>query len=89
MNATGDFLKSGENIGELLTKQVQSSVKFESDLRKFLEAGAENFIEIGPGNALSGFLKKTAKAMGKEINVYKVETVEDLEELEKQEVFIA
>lgn len=89
MNATGDFLKAGENIGELLTKQVQSSVKFESDLRKFLEAGAENFVEIGPGNALSGFLKKTAKAMGKEINVYKVETVEDLEELEKQEVFIA
>ena len=30
-------------------------------------------IEIGPGNTLSGFLKKTAKELGKEITIFNVE----------------
>ena len=30
-------------------------------------------IEIGPGNTLSGFLKKTAKELGKEITIFHVE----------------
>lgn len=77
LNVTGDFYKSDEDIKEILIRQVQSSVRFENQLRKMIEAGARDFIEIGPGNVLSGFLKKTAKAMDVAINVDSVSTVED------------
>lgn len=89
LNATGDFYKPGENIKELLEIQIQSSVHFESEIRKFLELGADNFVEIGPGNALTGFVKKTAKAMDKKVTTYTIDTAEDLKTLisEKEEIF--
>jgi [acyl-carrier-protein] S-malonyltransferase len=57
---------------------VQSSVHFEESLTKLMENGADTFIEIGPGNALSGFVKKTAKAVGKEVTTYTIDTAADL-----------
>ena len=41
----------------------------------------ENFLEIGPGRALSSFVKKTAAALGKQVRVITVEKVSDLENL--------
>ena len=89
LNATGDFYKHGENLKELLEIQIQSSVHFESELRKFLELGADTFVEIGPGNALTGFIKKTAKAMDKKVTTYTIDTAEDLQTLisKKEEIF--
>ncbi len=89
LNATGDFYKHGENLKELLEIQIQSSVHFESELRKFLELGADTFVEIGPGNALTGFVKKTAKAMDKKVTTYTIDTAEDLKTLisKKEEIF--
>lgn len=78
MNVTGDYLKDDENIAGLLERQVQNSVRFEGSLRRLLADGADTFVEIGPGTALSGFLKKTAKAMGKEVSVVGIETAADL-----------
>ena len=77
LNYTGDFYREGEDLKELLVAQVQNSVRMEEDLEKLIQAGAERFIEIGPGNALSGFLKKTAKNLGVDINVTSIGTVED------------
>lgn len=76
MNVTGDFLKE-EDIKELLVKQVQSSVYLEQDLSRLLDAGFTEFVEIGPGNTMAGFLKKTAKAKGIKIMVSSIDTVED------------
>lgn len=76
MNVTGDFLK-GEDIKELLVKQVQSSVYLEQNLSRLLDAGFTEFAEIGPGNTMAGFLKKTAKAKGIKIMVSSIDTVED------------
>lgn len=89
LNATGDFYKHGENLKDLLKIQIQSSVHFESEIQKFLELGADTFVEIGPGNALSGFVKKTAKAMNKKVTVYTIDTAKDLENLiaKKEEIF--
>ena len=39
--------------------------------------GVDTIVEIGPGKALSAFVKKT----GKGIKTYAVETVEDIEKL--------
>ncbi|MDD6572671.1 MAG: ACP S-malonyltransferase [Thermoflexaceae bacterium] len=89
LNVTGDFLKENENLKEMLEKQVKSSVHFEESLRKLMEAGADTFIEIGPGNALSGFAKKTAKALEKEVKIISIDTAKDLRNLiENKEVLI-
>lgn len=81
MNVTGDFYKEDQDVKELLELQVKNSVRFEESLKKLMEAGADTFVEIGPGNTLSGFLKKTAKEVGKEINVYGIDSAEDLKQL--------
>ena len=77
MNVTGEFL-TDEDIKDLLIRQIQSSVRFEDDLKTALEAGADTFVEIGPGGALTGFLKKTTKKLGVKVTSYKIETAEDL-----------
>ena len=89
LNATGDFYRQGENLKELLEIQIQDSVYFESDIKKFLEAGADTFVEIGPGNVLGGFVKKTARAMGRKVTIFTIDTAEDLKNLiaEKEEIF--
>ena len=89
LNVTGDFYNRRENLKDLLETQIQSSVHFESEIRRFLELGADTFIEIGPGNTLTGFVKKTAKAMDKKITAYAIDTAEDLKTLisKKEEIF--
>lgn len=79
--------RSGEDIPGLLVRQVQSSVYMEDSIRRMAALGVDAIVEIGPGKALSGFVKKTVP----EVPVRAVETVADvealtawLEELEKE-----
>ena len=68
--------KSAENsIPALLEKQVQSSVYMEDTLRRLGELGVTEILEIGPGKALSGFVKKT---LGPDVSCTAVETAEEL-----------
>lgn len=76
-NVTGKFITEEDDIKSLLVEQVQNGVHLEDDLRTLIDAGYDNFIEIGPGNAMAGFLKKTARAMGAAIQVKSIDTVED------------
>jgi [acyl-carrier-protein] S-malonyltransferase len=50
------------NIRELLVQQVTSSVRWEESMRYLLGQGFTRFIEIGPGTALSGFMKRIEKS---------------------------
>ena len=81
LNVTGDYAKKGDDLKELLVEQVQNSVRLEDQLRKMLESGVDRIIEIGPGNTIAGFLKKTAKAMKVKINVISIDRVEDFKKL--------
>ena len=82
INATGEiYTTRDQDLKALLVKQIQSSVYFEKDVRAFLEAGADTFVEIGPGNALAGFVRKTAKAMGKTVATVNLDKAEDLQQL--------
>ena len=47
-----------EDIAQLLTRQVKEPVRFYESIGVMQEAGISNFIEIGPGKVLSGFVKK-------------------------------
>ena len=74
-NCKGDVMGEGDTIPALLERQVQSSVYMEDTIRRMAELGVDTIVEIGPGKALSGFVRKTVK----EIKTYPVETVKDLE----------
>ena len=50
-----------EKIRELLVQQVTSSVRWEEAMRYLLAQGFTRFIELGPGTALSGFMKRIDK----------------------------
>ena len=49
----------------------------EDTIRRLEALGVDAIVEIGPGKALSGFVKKTAP----EVKTYAVETVADVEAL--------
>ncbi len=89
LNVTGDFYNGCDDLKDILEQQVKSGVHFEEGIMKLLEAGAQQFIEIGPGNTLSGFVKKIAKAVGKEVTTVTIDTAEDLKKvLEQKEVYV-
>ena len=52
----------------------------EESLSALLDSGVREFVEIGPGKTLSGFLKKVAKA--KEIEEFTVHSLEKKEDVE-------
>ena len=76
-NVTADYVKSKDEIKDLLVRQVSSSVLFEKSLRRMLADGVVTFVEIGPGKTLCGFVKKITK----DANVYHVEDMQSLEEM--------
>lgn len=56
-NVTADYIQAGQ-VQDLLPRQVMSPVLWEMTIRKMLQEGVDTFIEIGPGSALRGFVKK-------------------------------
>lgn len=74
-NSTAKPLGSDETVAGLLTKQVMSSVYLEDSIRYMIENGVDTFVEVGPGKALSGFVKKISK----EVTCYQVEDPESLQ----------
>ncbi|MEG0371536.1 MAG: ACP S-malonyltransferase [Clostridium sp.] len=72
-NYTGDVLDKNE-IVNILSGQMCSTVYFEDNIRKMLELGVDTFIEIGPGKALSGFIKRIDRKV-------KIMNAEDMESL--------
>ena len=72
-NTEADIMET-DRIRELLTRQVMEPVRFYDSIAKMQEAGTTEFIEIGPGKVLSGFMKKIDKTAV----VHSVESVETL-----------
>ncbi len=75
-NCLGHEKAESDTIPALLEKQVQSSVYMEDTLRRLGELGVTDILEVGPGKALSGFVKKT---LGTDVRCTAVETAEELE----------
>ena len=76
-NCLGREMGPEDTIPALLEKQVQTSVYMEDTIRRLAELGVDTIVEIGPGKALSGFVKKTVPG----IPVCAVETAADVENL--------
>jgi [acyl-carrier-protein] S-malonyltransferase len=60
-NVTGQAYGVKADISARLVEQVTSSVLWEKSMRCLLAQGFTRFIELGPGTALSGFMKRIDK----------------------------
>lgn len=72
-NADAAVLKSHEEVVPSLVKQVNNSVLWVPSIELMLDSGVDTFVEMGPGKALSGFVKRIAKSKGVKVNIYNVE----------------
>ena len=70
-NFTGKFENDPAVIKENLAGQVAGSVRWEECVRAMIAAGAEQFVEFGPGNVLTGLVKRT-DATKQLVNINKI-----------------
>jgi [acyl-carrier-protein] S-malonyltransferase len=78
-NVTAQPHESAESIRARLVEQVTSSVRWEESMRYLLAQGFTRFIELGPGTALTGFMKR----IDKNVQVLNVGDVGSLESTAK------
>lgn len=74
-NIDGEFYMPDDNVKEILSKHIISSVRFDKAIEKMKENEIEEYVEIGPGKTLTGFVKKD----NKEAKTYNINTLESLE----------
>ncbi|MSU33606.1 MAG: [acyl-carrier-protein] S-malonyltransferase [Pedosphaera sp.] len=74
-NVTGKPHGTPAEIAHLLIDQVTSPVRWEDSIRHLLADGFNRFIELGPGTALSGFMKRIDKS----VPVFNVADIPSLE----------
>ena len=74
-NVTGQPHGAPDQISARLVEQVTSSVLWETSMRLLLAQGFTRFIELGPGAALSGFMKRIDKS-AQMLNVADVASLE-------------
>ncbi len=60
-NAEATLLRTVEDIRRALYEQTFSPVLWVQDVLRMKEAGAEKYIEMGPGSVLSGLIRKILK----------------------------
>ena len=72
-NVTADYVTTTEPIKDLLAKQVCAPVKWQQTVEKLIADGADEFVEIGPGRTLCGFLKK----INRDVTAVNIDTMED------------
>ena len=60
-NVTGSPYGAGDTVAEVLILQITAPVRWEESIRAMRAAGADAFIEVGPGKVLSGLLRRIEK----------------------------
>jgi [acyl-carrier-protein] S-malonyltransferase len=74
-NVTAQPHGSVAEIQDLMVRQVTAPVRWEASLRFLLGQGFNCFIELGPGTALSGFMKRIDKGV-RMLNISDVASLE-------------
>lgn len=72
-NVTADYVTKKEDVKPLLASQVSSSVRWQQTIERLLADGVDEFVEIGPGRTLSGFVKK----VNRDVKVSNIDKMED------------
>ena len=72
--------ESAQRLGAILAEQVTSPVRFTQAVRGLIKEGVDLFVEIGPGQVLSGLLKRCDRSL----RAISVGTPENLERLRQE-----
>ena len=78
-NIDGTFYIDSDNMQEILSNHIVSAVRFDKTIELMKNEGIDTFIEIGPGKAVTGFVKKELKDC--DIRCYSVSNVAEIENL--------
>lgn len=74
-NVTADYVKSTDDVKGYLKQQVSSSVRWQQTIERLIADGADEFVEIGPGRSLAGFMRK----INRDVKVVNIDKLEDFE----------
>ena len=74
-NVKGLPYEEQDDIRFILKKHIMSSVYFEKEIEDMLNKGVNTFVEVGPGKALRGFVKK----IDRNSRILNVEDIKSLE----------
>ena len=77
-NVIADIIQDGNDIKDILCKQVKSSVRWSESIDKMIDMKVDTFIEIGPGRVLSGFIKEITREKGIKVNIFNIEDLKSL-----------
>ena len=61
---------------EILSKHIISPVRFDKAIELMNDEGVDEYVEIGPGKTLTGFIKKENRE-AKVVNINSLEAIED------------
>lgn len=70
-------------VKQLLVEQVCKPVRWEESVLRMVELGVKRFVEIGPGNVLTGLVKRTVKGLQLD-NVENSEQIGEIKDNEAQ-----
>jgi [acyl-carrier-protein] S-malonyltransferase len=73
-------LESAQRMGPLLVDQLTAPVRFTQAASELVREGVRTFVEVGPGNVLSGLVKRIDKSV-KAVSVNNLETLDKLHEV--------
>jgi [acyl-carrier-protein] S-malonyltransferase len=73
-------VESAHRIGPLLVDQLTAPVRFTQSATELMRDGVRTFVEVGPGNVLSGLVKRIDRSV-KAVSVNSIEALERLPEL--------
>ncbi len=79
-NIDGTIYDENDNLKDILAKHIISPVRFDKALKLMSDENIEEYIEIGPGKTLTGFVKKE----NKEAKIVNINNLESLNEYLKQ-----
>ncbi len=74
-NVNAELVTNKNEIVNILTEQIKSSVHFQQSIEKLIDEGVNVFIELGTGKTLSSFVKKISK----DVTAMSIEDVKSLE----------
>ncbi len=74
-NIDGTYYNEKDNIKEILANHIISPVRFDKAIKLMEKENTEEYVEIGPGRTLTGFVKKE----NKETNTFNINNLESLE----------
>ncbi|HET7573196.1 MAG TPA: ACP S-malonyltransferase [Gaiellaceae bacterium] len=73
-------LESAHRMGPLLVDQLTAPVRFTQSASELMREGVRTFVEVGPGNVLSGLVKRIDRSV-KAISVNNLDALDRLPEL--------